>query len=112
MGNPYNIAEHTHRFGLWIVARASSRSLLSNNEIQKLLDSIKLRDEVEKLKQNPCLTDIDYMNWLTQKCNEIIEIFKGIQLETKKSKRMSFGLAAKIISIYIKTVEVLPSCGN
>lgn len=112
MESTYTINEHIHRFGLWTAARAASKSLLSNDEMKNLLQSINLQEEVESLKNKTRLTEVEYQQWLHIQCKALIKKFKLRHTFNAKTKRMSFGLAAKAISIYIKTVEVIPSKGT
>ena len=35
-----------------------------------------------------------------------------MKMQKNKKRKKGFGIAAKIISIYVKTVEVIPSTGN
>jgi hypothetical protein len=41
-----------------------------------------------------------------------MEAFCQLPAKADKTKRMTYGIASKIISIYVKTVEVIPSAGT
>lgn len=103
----YTIQEHTHRYAVWASARAANKNLLSK-EISIIIEKLQPRNEVEKLKFQKNLTKLDYDNWLEKKGEEFIRIVKESSFYDSKKVRVSFGLAAKAISIYIKTVEVIP----
>ena len=107
----YSIDEHTHRFAVWTAARAASRSRLKNTEVELLICESNLKQEVEKLKGLTALNEIDYKNWIEETGYNICKIVKTQAWSDFKSKTFHFGLAAKIISIYIKTVEVIPTRG-
>lgn len=107
----YTIADHTHRFGLWTAARAASKSLLSNKEIKGILEDMQLRIQVDLLRQEEDLTVLKYQEWFKGQCDTFKEKVKQLECKDIKKERISHGLAAKVISIYIKTVEVIPSKG-
>ena len=106
------IDEHIHRYGLWCAARAVSKSLLSNREIKLLVDKIELREKLELLRYNAALSDTYYTEWLREMCKKTLDAFANLAFKKDKQKRMSYGLAAKIIAIYIKTAEVIPTRGK
>jgi len=108
----YTIEEHTHRFAVWTSARAASKSRLKNSEVQNLMESIKLRQRVEMLRNEPLLNDEYYHNWIFELGTKLVIDAKLIAETDFKRDQFTFGVAAKIISIYIKTAEVLPTCGK
>lgn len=110
--NNYSIEEHTHRFAVWTAARAASRSRLKNTEVELLIDQSGLRVQVDMLRQKADLTEMYYRNWIKEIGEKICQLVKEQDWGDFKHKTFHFGLAAKIISIYIKTVEVLPSKGT
>ena len=70
--NSYTIEEHTHRYAIWTSARASSRSRLKNTEVEYLISQVKLRQEVEQLRQQSSLNDTTFKEWLREKGEEIV----------------------------------------
>lgn len=115
--NKYNIDEHIHRFAVWTAARATSKSRLSNIEIADLIETVGLRKRVEILRGVNPLTDSYYHQWIKETGNDIVKtvketVFKKTKKENFKTNNFTFGLAAKVISIYIKTVDVIPSRGE
>ncbi len=113
----YNIDEHIHRFGVWTAARAASKSRLSNSEVAELIDTIRLRKKVEDLGKSNSLSVGFYHEWIKETGNTMLKTvseteYKKTKKENFKNDNFTFGLAAKIISIYIKTVEVVPSKGE
>ena len=107
----YTIDEHTHRFAMWTAARAASRSRLKNTEVELLICESHLKEEVERLRKSPALNEIIYKNWIKVTGEKICTIVQEQAWDDYKLKTFHFGLAAKIISIYIKTVEVIPTKG-
>ena len=107
----YTIPEHIHRFGVWTAARAASTSRLKNSEVDQLFSMVRLKDSVNDLR-NQTISDTEYMKWFKNICDKIIKAIPKINCGDFKEGRFSFGLAAKLVSIYIKTVEVIPTNGT
>lgn len=107
----YTLEEHIHRYAVWTAARAASKSRLKNSEVGYLIDASDLRASINKLKTNSELTETTYRNWLKNKGEEIISLVADKNWSEFKTKQFKFGLAAKLISVYIKTSEVLPTKG-
>jgi hypothetical protein len=108
----YLIEEHTHRFAIWTAARAVSRSRLKNTEVKMIIDQISLRKQVEQLRQRDDLNDDIYKQWIKVTGEEICRVVQKQDWVKFKLDTFKFGLAAKIISIYLKTVEILPTNGT
>lgn len=109
----YNIEEHIHRYAVWTAARATSTSRFANGEIAKALEQIELKKKLEALRRKKS-TGKTYRVWFIKETNGLIKTLNKISRQNAhgKMRKVSFGIAAKILSIYIKTVEVLPSCGK
>jgi hypothetical protein len=99
---PYEIDEHRHRFSVWAAARAAQRGFSADvNTLRKALEACGV---VEFLK-TANLDDIDakrfdgiHRRW----CNSIVDF-----LEKARIPNVTFGRAAKLIAIYVKSVIVL-----
>lgn len=107
----YSIEEHIHRFAVWTAARAASRSRLKNTEVELLINQSNLKKKVEELRQLPGLNEKIYNHWIKETGENICSIVSAQNWGTFKLTKFKFGLAAKIISIYIKTVEIIPAKG-
>jgi hypothetical protein len=116
VANKYLFTEHTHRFACWTAARAASISRFSNNEIGDFIVAMSLREKVERLRENVDLNHQVYAIWFVENVNQLLYLFNehigASAAKGKKFRRVSFGIAAKVISIYVKTAEVLPSNGK
>jgi hypothetical protein len=113
----YSIDEHLHRFAIWTAARAASKCRLSNQEISQLIEFISLREEIDKLRKLDPLTESFYRNWIHTIGNRMVEkvkatVYPPTKKENFKINNFTFGIAAKIISVYIKTAEVIPTKGE
>lgn len=108
----YTFDEHVHRFAIWTTARAASKSRLKNSEMEKLIDSVKLREEVAELANFEALNDQFFKTWIKRMGESMCSKVPDMSISEFKKKQFKFGIAAKIICIYIKTVEVLPKSGK
>ena len=110
----YTIEEHLHRYACWTAARAASTSRFSNDEVAGFLLDCNLRENLEKLRIDGTVTHKDYRAWFVKQVESLLHCFG--QYENPKIKgifrKTKFGIAAKMVSIYIKTVEVMPSKGT
>ncbi|MDQ6608423.1 MAG: hypothetical protein M3Y85_01215 [Bacteroidota bacterium] len=107
----YTIDEHTHRFGLWTAARAASTSRFSNSEVAKFIGDCQLKESLEELGNSQDIDHKEYRDWFIKKANSILECMNNYENEKDKKRKKEFGVAAKIVSIYVKTVEVIPAKG-
>lgn len=103
MNKLYDFNEHKHRYAVWTAARAVQRKFTTTNNISKAINKSGLRrfsetDEVYTTDQY----DIEQYTW----CIQLIEAFEEVGIAC------SYGQAAKIVAIYLKTAVVLPGNGN
>lgn len=99
----YNIDEHTHRFALWTAARAVQRSFTNTENIKFAIDESGLRNFVESFT---CNSVAEFDKFHKQCADKIVNAFKA-----KGIDEVSYGRAAKIIGIYLKTAIVIRSGG-
>jgi hypothetical protein len=102
MSEPYDFNEHKHRYAVWTAARAVQRKFTTTNNISKAIDKSGLRrfsetDQVYTTNQY----DIEQYTW----CSQLMEAFAEMGVAC------SYGQAAKIVAIYLKTAVVLPGNG-
>lgn len=96
----YTIEEHSHRFAVWTAARAATRGMKggSTQNVEKAIEVANLRSFVEiKNIETPISSFGVYKEHHDKYCEKIINYFKNIGIPC------TFGRAAKIIAIYIKT---------
>jgi hypothetical protein len=63
------------------------------------------------LRNSTDLNDMKYCIWLHEQVKKICEIGSISDWIKFKMDKFFFGLGAKIISIYVKTVEIIPTRG-
>jgi hypothetical protein len=106
----YNFQNHIHQFGVWAAARAASISRLTNVEVETIFNAVEIEKRVQELQHTKKITPAKYKKWHILLCNEIIALVpKKIN---KKKRVISFGIASKLVSIYLKTTIVLPGLGK
>ena len=99
----FNFPEYLHRFACWTAARAVQRRYSAKTkEIQEAIE----KTELKKLIENPRIDSPEKFDAFHLKtCNTI-------QTKLGGAEKTSFGRAAKIVAIYLKTAIVLPDNGE
>ena len=97
----YTINEHIHKYAVWTAARAVQRGFkgATTERISKAIDSALLKDKF--LLANDEWNDDSFK----KAHNDAIKILKD-------KLNCTYGRAAKIIAIYIKTSVILPNKGK
>jgi hypothetical protein len=99
----YSFAKHLHNYACWTAARAVQRNFTTTNKIIKAIES----SDLVKVEELQIETADEYDRFHKVCCNQIIDFFKN-QLNTTAS----YGRAAKIIAIYLKTAVVIRYSGE
>lgn len=97
----YDFSEHIHRYAVWTAARAVQRGFAKTATIWSAIDTIGLKNFAQKLGP------------MTERAfdREFDFLCSGLQTAILPTT-CSYGQAAKIISIYLKTSVVLTSKGE
>ncbi|MBL0140312.1 MAG: hypothetical protein IPP86_17580 [Bacteroidetes bacterium] len=99
----YSFAEHVHRFAVWTAARAVQRNFTTTENIRKAIEQTELQNFFfRKVINSPEQFD----KFHEKTCDKLISVFK------KQGIDASYGRAAKIVAIYIKTAIVIPERGK
>ena len=102
-GKPYDILEHRHRFAVWAAARASQRGFTSVAVLSSTIDRAKIRDFVESKARTPIdrvKFDSLHRKWCGDAMAALSEYAPGI-------KDVTYGRAAKLVAIYLKSSVIL-----
>ena len=99
----YTFREHKHRYSIWTAARATQRSFTTTSKISSVINKTSLRFFVEA---NEIINQAEFDNQHKKWCQEIINEFAIIDIPC------SYGRAAKIIAIYLKTSFIICSDEN
>jgi hypothetical protein len=98
----YDIKLHVHNFAVWTAARAVQRNFARTKAIKKAIDSTNLRDLIDgSIAFNSTTFDNFHRKTATQ-------IISALSLNEKSlAEKATYGRAAKIIAVYIKTIAVI-----
>ena len=99
----YNFNEHKHRYAICTAARAVQRSFTTTENIKEAIDATSLRLFCES--NEPVLQE-EFDNHHKLWCRSIKTTIEN------KGIPCSYGRAAKIVAIYLKTSVILPTMGN
>ena len=97
----YNFIQHRHNFAVWTSARAVQRNFTTTDNIAKAIEKSGLRDFVESYVN---ISKEEFNNFHMECANKLI---KSLQ-----SQNCTYGIAAKIIAIYLKTALILYNNGQ
>jgi len=96
----YTIEEHVHRYAVWTVARASKRNFATTGKIQEAIEVSDLRSFMDRLEQSE-VTPEQFDDAHQAQARSLIKAFKSLGVKA------TYGRAAKIIAIYLKTAQVI-----
>src|SRR5467141_2609385 len=103
----YQISEHRHRFSVWAAARATQRGFCDVGSLRKALEACGVREFLAR----PNFGDIDESGFDAihrQWCRKIMA-----SLRKARICDVTFGRAAKLIAMYLKSEVVLgPGSGT
>src|SRR6186713_3093162 len=100
----YDFNQHVHNYAVWTAARAVQRAFTSTANIKYAIEKSELKNFTES---DTPLDTTSFEEFHRQCCGHLIEAFKE-----KKVFNVSYGRAAKIIAIYLKTSIILVNKGN
>lgn len=99
----YNFYDHMHNFAVWTAARAVQRKFTKTINIKSAIEATDLKE----LSQNPKFMTVEqYDNFHRISSHKIIEHLDKLGIKA------SYGQAAKIIAIYLKTSLVIRDSGQ
>lgn len=104
---PYDLFEHRHRFSVWAAVRAAQRGFTTGDNLRDALQSTDIVSFVREHATDQIDADgfaVRHCEW----CGRITEflIDAGVQ-------NVSFGRAAKLVAVYLKSMVVVgPHAGT
>jgi len=99
----YTFTDHLHNYAVWTAARASQRGFTTTENIKSAIEKTGLKRLINK-KGQTSIEDFD--NFHRQTGKTIIRHMKSKGIDT------TFGRAAKIIAVYLKTAIVVRDSGK
>lgn len=97
----YGIYEHRHNFSVWAAARASQRRLTTVDNLRKALES----SEIVAFVRNHVTDKIDSDAFASKHCSWCEGIVQFL-LEAGVTN-VTFGRAAKLVAVYLKSMVVI-----
>ncbi|WP_338875267.1 hypothetical protein WBJ53_06545 [Spirosoma sp. SC4-14] len=104
MREAYSFQDYIHDYAVWTAARAVQRKFTSTQRIKEAIDQSTLREFSESRE---CSTAEEFNNFHISCSNQIIETLKKANVANP-----TYGRAAKIIAIYLKTSLIIPMAGQ
>jgi hypothetical protein len=104
---PYELSEHRHRFSVWAAARAAQRGFTDVDTLRKALEACGVVEFLDNAKFDEIDAprfDALHRQW----CTLVVDFLKDSGVPN-----VTFGRAAKLVAIYLKSVVVLgPDSGT
>ena len=97
----YDLAEHRHRFAVWAGARAAQRGFTTLKNLRDALQATDIR-EVLSARQTLQLSAADFDALHHQWCSSIC-----LRLLERQISKVTYGRAAKIVAVYLKTIVIM-----
>mgnify|MGYP006135113607 FL=1 len=106
----YDHTEHTHRFAIWTAARAAQRGFTTTKNIGQAIELTDLRRFSQSEKD---MSAEEFDEWHKKQCHALMTYLNNqdkinTQGNVVGNLQCSYGRAAKIIAIYLKTRVVIP----
>lgn len=98
---PYSHFEHRHRFAVWAAARAAQRAFASVEQLRDAIESTDIADFVQEEAANE-ITEAQYFARHSHWCSQI-----EIHLREEYRLNATFGRAAKLVAVYLKSMIVV-----
>ena len=102
----YTFNEHLHNYAVWAAARAVARNFTNTANVKSAIEETKLR---RLLDNNEMFSIASFDQFHRETARRIIAHFKYI--DKGLEEKATYGRAAKIIAIYIKTAIVVRDLG-
>jgi len=107
----YTFNQHLHNYAVWTAARAAQRGFTTTENIKNAIEKTDLRNLAEgKIPQ--VTTEESYDEFHIKTCEKLIATFKRMNLKDDILQKATFGRAAKIVAIYLKTAVVIRDKGQ
>lgn len=102
----YTAAEHRHRFAVWTAARATNRNFTKTTNIRSAVEMSGVREFVES----------DHLGWprTAEQVDRLHREWANLMLMQFEADgiQASYGQAAKLIAIYLKTAVIIPAVSH
>jgi len=100
----YTFTKHIHNYACWTAARAVQRNFTNTQNIVKAIEVTELR-RIEDLN---ILSENEFDSFHKKCCKQLIDNFNI----TIPKQEVTYGRAAKIVAIYLKTSVIIRNSGD
>ncbi|WP_129715148.1 hypothetical protein [Pedobacter sp. SYP-B3415] len=100
----YTFEEHKHNYAVWTAARAVARNFTTTENVKTAIE----KSELRKFAESDSKPSPDEFRSLHEQWSRLLMQ----SLHQSTGKKVSYGRAAKIIAIYLKTSVILCSNGK
>ena len=97
----YSYFQHRHNFAVWCAARAVQRGFTKTPILKKALEKSGVVEIIKNIEET-CLPQQDFDKLHENWCDSILDTW-----EEEKIKGASYGRAAKLLAVYIKSMVVV-----
>ena len=97
----YNLFEHRHRFATWAAARAAQRGFTNTKNLCDALEKCGVKAFVENKAKQP-INAKSFEEYHQEWCRAIIAFLKK-----KRISNVTYGRAAKLVAVYLKSMIVI-----
>ena len=98
----YTLNTHLHNFAVWTAARAVSRNFTTTAAVRGAIECTNLRELIDTDEE---FTLDSFDEYHRSTARSIVSFFQSLGGAT--SEKTSYGRAAKIIAVYIKTIATI-----
>ncbi len=103
---PYDLFEHRHRFSLWAAARATQRSFTSVENLRDALENCGIANFLctpDALNTDEATFKKQHKIW----CRSIVDFLKNRDIA-----KVTYGRAAKLVAVYLKSMVIIGTNAN
>jgi hypothetical protein len=97
----YTIEEHRHRFAVWAAARASQRGFRNVADLREALEATDIRSFLAR-RGSLDISEMEFKERHRQWCKTICDRLSG-----RSPIGVTFGRAAKLVAVYLKTIVIM-----
>lgn len=101
----YNLEEHRHRFSAWAAARAAQRGYTTVDNLCEALKACGVREFLTSANLSTVDNEEKFRKKHEEWCGLIIKTLKG--MKNRGVPKPTYGRAAKLVGMYIKSMIVL-----
>lgn len=102
----YSLFTHRHNFAVWAAARASQRGFTTVSNLKIALEASKLPEAIQNSQEWPTSAE-QFDSFHSLYCHRIVD-----RLTTAGILHVSYGRAAKLVAVYLKSMIVVSEHGR